>query len=284
MLTPTAARIARTNYDALAALRNRMAPGDVAWDTINARVEEARQAMKGMPDDMITLGELHTAFRCVHDHGPVSSKRVGSAIQSSTVRAGNALRQLEDAGLVHDHEGEWVAFVNDLSPEEANGAFDAAFPGLGTTTKTKPPRSKSAQPNKEPIMATATTTGAFTLDKGKPAGVKAEQVAKMIGALQKSKDPIAFDTLCKQVGAKYPQDVQAAMFALDIIGAVKRYTFVEEGSTRSRVAYGWVAADDNEGETDDAARPTKSTSTASKPRSRRTKKTEEAPEATPAAA
>jgi len=276
-LTPTAARIAITNYDALVGLRNRMAPGDVAWDTINARVEEARQAMEGMPDDMISLGELHTAYRCVFDHGPVSAKRVGSAIQSSHVRAGNALRQLEEKGLVvTNKDAEWVATTDDrFTAEEANAVFDRAFPGLGTINKQRPtkgtkPRAQRAQPNKEANMATKDTTTEYTLDKAKPTGVKFEQVAKMIEALRKSKDPIGFTALCKSIKpeAKYPQDVQAAMFALDLIGAVERYTFVEEGSTRSQVAYKWVG--------DAEARPTPSTSTTSRARSRSSKKTEEA--------
>jgi hypothetical protein len=262
------ATIAGRNYDALVALQMRMSTDDLAWDTINARVEEARQAMKGMPDDMITLGELHTAFRCVYDHGPVSSKRVSSAIQSSTVRAGNALRQLEEAGLVCTSTiGEWVTRRDDIHPEEVNAIFDQAFPGLVTINKTKP--NKQPNTNKETTMSTTTTE--FTRDNSKVTGTKFEQVVKMIDLLRKSDTPIGFNDLCEKVGAKYPQDVQASMFALESTGAIDRYKYVKEGSTRELIAYKW--AGESEG---DAPRPTKSTSTASRSRSRKSK-TEETP-------
>lgn len=202
------------------------------------------------------------------------------------MRAGNALRQLEDKGLaVTNKDGEWVATTDSkFTAEEANAVFDRAFPGLGTITKQRPQpgtrqRSQGAQPNKEANMATKSPTAEFTKDKdsGKPAGVKGGQVIKMIAALRKSEDPIAFDTLCKSVDAKYPQDVQAAMFALEVAGLVDRYSYVDEGSTRSRTAYKWAAS-----EGDDAARPTKSTTTASRTRSRGSKQAKE--ETTPAAA
>ena len=281
-MTTQAYKILRTHYDALVVLRDRMTPSDLAWDRINARVEEARRAMRGMPDDMITTGELHTAFRVVCEHDGVTAKFVGSAIQSSDVRGGNALRQLEDAGLVATNSGgEWIATSS--SPESQYAAFEATFPGLTTTPKPTRAPQRGAQPNKEAAMPAANTTTnvEFTKDTAKPSGVKFEQVGKMIDALRKSDAPIGFNDLCKKVGAKYPQDVQAAMFALDIVGAIERYTFVEEGSTRSLTAYAWVG--------DSEARPTPSTSTASKPRSRRSKKAdtpapEATEEATPAAA
>jgi hypothetical protein len=102
----------------------------------------------------------------------------------------------------------------------------------------------------------------------------------MIGLMQKSDTPIAFQELCDKVGAKYPQDVQAAMFALESVGIIDRYSYVEDGSTRSRIAYKWAA------EASDTPRPTKSTSTASRKRSSGPKKAAEATteEATPAAA
>jgi len=287
-MTALGYKIAARNYDALVALLNRMTEDDLAWDTINARVEEARQAMRGMPDNMITLGELHTAYRCVFDNGPVSTKRVGTSIQSSDVRAGNALRQLEDAELVTDANGEWIATHNDLSPEEANAVFDAKFPGL-TTITTKRPSGTSKQPRAERTSqqggSTMSTkaTAEFTQDKTKQSGTKYDQVVKMIDTLRKSDDPIGFTDLCNKVGAKYPQDVQAAMFALESVGIITRWTYAEEGSTRSRIAYKW-ARDEEDGET---PRPTKRTSRSSTKRSSASKKTDEAPateEATPAAA
>lgn len=95
-------------------------------------------------------------------------------------------------------------------------------------------------------------------DKGK----KFEQVTKMIDLLRKSPDePITFDYLCKTVGAKYPQDVQAAMYSLELAGLIDRYTYVEEGSTRSHVAYQWAAKEKN------GSRPTHGAKSASSKRS-----------------
>lgn len=267
----TARRILFTHLRELTLLEQHMDDGP-ARDRVRARAEEARQQLKDMPDGIITTGELHTALRCVIDLGPVSSQRVGTAIFSSNVRAANALRRLEEAGLVAtDKAGEWVAGDN-IPSEDMDAAFNAKFPGLTTTTtRSKSASSKqrtSAQPNKEPTMATKTTIE-YTKDSSKQTGTKFEQVAKMIDLLRKSDDPIAFSNsdgtgLCERVGAKYPQDVQAAMFALDIVGAVERYTFVTEGSTKSRIAYGWAG--------EEAPRPTRATSPASKRRSASSKK------------
>jgi hypothetical protein len=89
-------------------------------------------------------------------------------------------------------------------------------------------------------------------------GKKFQQVTKMLDIVRKANgDPVAFDQVCKDAGAKYPQDVQAAMFALELTGLVDRYTYVEDGSTRSHVAYAWVGGD----------RPTSAASSGSKKRS-----------------
>lgn len=126
-------------------------------------------------------------------------------------------------------------------------------------------------------MATAIE---YAKDNTKDTGKKFEQTVKMIDALRKSADPIAFQTLCDKVGAKYPQDIQAAMFALETVGIIERYTYVEEGSTRSRIAYKWAQE-----EADDTPRPTPRTSTGSKKRSASSKQTApKTEEATPAAA
>lgn len=93
-------------------------------------------------------------------------------------------------------------------------------------------------------------------DKGK----KFEQVTKMVDLLRKSPDePIPFDTLCSMAGAKYPQDIQAAMFSLELAGLIDRYTFVRDGSTRSHVAYQWAGGNNG--------RPTSGAKSASKKRS-----------------
>jgi len=91
-------------------------------------------------------------------------------------------------------------------------------------------------------------------------GKKFNQVTQMLDLLRKSPDtPIPFEALCKDAGATYPQDVQAAMFALEVTGLVDRYTYVEDGSTRARIAYQWAGGN--------GARPTSAASSGSKKRS-----------------
>lgn len=93
-------------------------------------------------------------------------------------------------------------------------------------------------------------------DKGK----KFSQVTKMLDIVRKAGgEPVPFDQVCKDAGAKYPQDVQAAMFALELTGLVDRYTYAEEGSTRTHVAYAWVGGN--------GSRPTRAASSGSKKRS-----------------
>lgn len=87
-------------------------------------------------------------------------------------------------------------------------------------------------------------------------GKKFAQVAVMVEELRKAKEPVAFRTLCEHAGVKYDQDVQAAFFALEIVGVVDRYTFVGESSTRKQSAYALTEVA--------AANPTKATSSASK--------------------
>lgn len=79
--------------------------------------------------------------------------------------------------------------------------------------------------------------GKFVEAKEPPTGSKAVQVASMVEQLIDAKQPVPFEDLCEEAGAKYPQDVVAAMHALECVGAVTRYSFVESGSTRKRYAY-----------------------------------------------
>ena len=70
-------------------------------------------------------------------------------------------------------------------------------------------------------------------------GKKFQQVAGMIEQiLENSGQPVKFQDMCDNAGAKYPQDVQAAMFALELAGVCDRYTYTEPGSTRVLDAYG----------------------------------------------
>ena len=68
-------------------------------------------------------------------------------------------------------------------------------------------------------------------------GKKAEQVAKMIEALVIADAPVPFEQLAADAGAKYPEDVKAALLALEQVDVVQRYTFTEHGSSRMRTAY-----------------------------------------------
>jgi len=81
------------------------------------------------------------------------------------------------------------------------------------------------------------TKSKFVKAKDHPTSSKAQQVAKILLGLVDSDGPVPFETLCEQAEAKYPQDVVAAMYALEMVGAVTRYTFNESGSTKTKVAY-----------------------------------------------
>jgi hypothetical protein len=274
--------ITLTHLRALVALEKRMDEGP-ARDRIRARIEETREAaLRGMPDGKITTGELHTAYRHVFDHGAASAQAVANKLDCSRTRAGNALRMLEEAGLVtnqtEDDDLLWTCTDTNTPDKD----FDTKFPGLVTIDKSGTSRKPKPQhkPTQHKEMPTMATTIEFTKDTSKDSNKKYGQVVDMINLLRKSPDPIPFATLCEKVGAKYPQDIQAAMFALEITGTIDRYSYVEEGSTRSRTAYKWS-------QEDDAPRPTKRSSGASKRRSPATSKKatqNKAEEATPAAA
>lgn len=50
-------------------------------------------------------------------------------------------------------------------------------------------------------------------------------------------EPQKFDQVCEDVGIKYPGDYLSAMTSLEVAGVVIRYTYVEQGSTKSKNAY-----------------------------------------------
>lgn len=70
-------------------------------------------------------------------------------------------------------------------------------------------------------------------------GKKADSVRKIVAAYKKSTDPLVFADVCAKSGAKYPQDVEAAMFALESVGSVERLEVKVDG--KRSVAYRWVA-------------------------------------------
>ena len=74
----------------------------------------------------------------------------------------------------------------------------------------------------------------------KASGVKATAVAAIVKAYKASKDPLVFADVCTKAGAKYPQDVEAAMHALELVGMVERLEGAVDG--KRRVAYRWISA------------------------------------------
>lgn len=78
-----------------------------------------------------------------------------------------------------------------------------------------------------------------------PRGKKAGQVAHMIKELQDSTGvPIEFEALCLSAGQKYPQDVQAAVLALEMVEDVDRYQLASDVGARSKIFYVWVGRTD----------------------------------------
>ena len=63
---------------------------------------------------------------------------------------------------------------------------------------------------------------------------KHTKVKTMIDTLRKSDAPVTFASLCEAAKEKYPQDVQAAMFALVEVG------LVESGKDGRLTTYRWV--------------------------------------------
>lgn len=70
-----------------------------------------------------------------------------------------------------------------------------------------------------------------------PSGKKASQVANLMEALVAADgEPRPYEELCEEVGIKYPGDLKPAMDALEIAGAIDRFTFTDTG-TKNHVAY-----------------------------------------------
>lgn len=72
-------------------------------------------------------------------------------------------------------------------------------------------------------------------------GKKLQQVAGLLEVLAKYQgEPVPFEDACEDAGAKYPQDVQAGMMALEMAGLVERYVYTEDGSAKKKIAYALV--------------------------------------------
>lgn len=77
-----------------------------------------------------------------------------------------------------------------------------------------------------------------------PRGKKAHQVAMMLRELQSNPGvPIEFEALCTRAGQKYPQDVQAAVLALELCEYLDRYQLASEVGARGKMYYVWIGPD-----------------------------------------
>lgn len=71
-------------------------------------------------------------------------------------------------------------------------------------------------------------------------GKKAVQVAEIVQALQESKgDLVDFEALCTDIGIKWPQDIQAATIALELIEAVDLYHKASDTGKGKKIFYVW---------------------------------------------
>jgi hypothetical protein len=89
------------------------------------------------------------------------------------------------------------------------------------------------------MPAAKTPKEAPEFTKAKSSGKKADAVRAIVKAYKASKDPLVFADVCAKAGAKYPQDVEAALMALETIGQVERLEGNVDG--KRRVAYRWIA-------------------------------------------
>lgn len=67
-------------------------------------------------------------------------------------------------------------------------------------------------------------------------GQRAKRVAGLLDLLATSDGPLPFDEACEQLGIDQPSQLLPAMYALEFVGAVTRFTYTA-GGTRARVAY-----------------------------------------------
>lgn len=70
-------------------------------------------------------------------------------------------------------------------------------------------------------------------------GKRADCVSRIIEQLVEAEgEPVAYVDLLTEVEmADQPAQMMPAMHALELVGAVERYTYVEPGKTKSRLAY-----------------------------------------------
>lgn len=71
-------------------------------------------------------------------------------------------------------------------------------------------------------------------------GQRAKRVAGILDLLADAEGPLPFKDACEQLGIEQPSQLLPAMHALEFVGAVDRYTFVDKQGTRAQVAYAFT--------------------------------------------
>lgn len=78
---------------------------------------------------------------------------------------------------------------------------------------------------------------------GPVTGQRAKRVAMLLDMLADHEGPMPFDEACEQLGIEQPSQLLPAMYALEFVGAVDRFTYVAGGrGTRARLAYEFTEA------------------------------------------
>jgi hypothetical protein len=71
-----------------------------------------------------------------------------------------------------------------------------------------------------------------------PTGKRAECVAGMIKLMiEEAPDPVTWADLCDHVGMQHQGQLMPAMHALEFVGAVERFTYVEPGGKKRKTAF-----------------------------------------------
>ena len=94
--------------------------------------------------------------------------------------------------------------------------------------------------------------GTWFVPRDEDGSKKYAKVQRILDAVRNAVDengnnvPVEFKEIARMSGENYPQDVQAAMQALNILGRVKAYQAInpETGSPRASVFYKWVVDED----------------------------------------
>jgi hypothetical protein len=81
----------------------------------------------------------------------------------------------------------------------------------------------------------------FTISEKQTAS--AETMAKIINEYREADEPLVFNDVATKAGAKYPEDLVIAMYALEELDFVRKFTAKPAGADaagRSKVAFLWV--------------------------------------------